>query len=132
MKYRPWVKRIVLAGALVALAVVAWGTLAGALHQLSRAHSLGTRVETAVQLVASLLSILVVVTCFWQRRWARPLRTAWAVSLAITSGLSALVWGPPMFGVALLFAAATLLVALGFIRVVRWAQVEQERQGFQQ
>lgn len=124
MKFRPWVPRIVLAGALAVLAVVAWGTLAGALRQLSRSHTLGTGIETAVQLVASLLSILALVTCFWQRRWARPLRTAWAVSLAITSGLSALVWGPPMFGVALLFAAATLLVALGFIRVLRWAQAE--------
>lgn len=127
MKSRPWVRRSVLAGALAVLAVVVWGTLAGALRQLSRSHTLGTRIETAVQLMGSLLSVLVMATCFWQRRWAHPLRMAWAVSLAITSGLSALVWGPPMFGVALLFAAATLLVALGFIRVLRWAQAEQER-----
>ena len=116
------VRRAVLVAVLVALAAVAWGALTGALHQLPKAQHPGQRVETGIQLVCSLLSILAVITCFWRRRWAPAVRTAWAVSLAVTGGLSALVWGPPMLGIALVFAAATLLVALALTRALRWAQ----------
>jgi len=116
------VRRAVLVAVLLVLAAVAWGALTGALHQLPKAHSLGQRVETGIQFVCSLLSILAVVTCFWGRRWAPAVRTAWAVSLAATGGLSALVWGPPMLSIALVFAAATLLVALALNWALRWAQ----------
>ena len=94
----------------------------GALEQLPRAQNLGQRVETAIQLACSLLSLLAVVTCFWWQPWALVARAGWAVSLAITTGLSALVWGPPMLGIALLFAAVALLLALALNRALRWAE----------
>ena len=122
MNLRRLVRRSVLVSALLVLAAVAGGTLTGALQQLPQAQNLGQRVETAIQLACSLLSVLVVVTCFWQRRWAPAARAGWAVSLATTTGLSALVWGPPMPGITLVFAAGTLLVALALNWALRWAQ----------
>ena len=122
MNLRQVVRRSVLVGALLVLAAVAGGTLIGALQQLPRAQTLGQRVETAIQLACALLSLLAVITCFWQRRWAPAIRAGWSVSLAITAGLSSLVWGPPMLGIMLLFAAATLLAALALTWTLRWAQ----------
>jgi hypothetical protein len=96
---------------------LAWQTLSGALRQLSRSRSTGQKVETVVQLQSGLLSLMVVLTCFWQRRWAKPVHALWTIALAAAAGLSALVWGPPMPLVGVLFAGLALLVS----RAVRWA-----------
>lgn len=124
MKLRQTVRRTLLVVALVFLMVVAWGTLAGATQQLPRAVTLGQRVETAVQLLCGLLSLLAVATCFWRRQWAVLVRAAWAGSVAVTGGLSAFVWGPPMPGVALLLAAVALLIALGVNWMLKAALAE--------
>jgi hypothetical protein len=122
MNLRHMVRHSAFVGALLLLVVVGGWTLSGALQQLPRVQNFGQRVETAVQLACSLLSLLAVVTCFWRRRWASAARAGWAVSLAATTGLSALVWGPPMPGIALLFAAGTLFFALAVNWTLRWAQ----------
>jgi hypothetical protein len=122
LNLRHLLRRGVLVGAVLVLTAVAGGTLSGALQQLPRAQHLGQQVETAIQFACSLLSLFAVVTCFWQRRWAPAARWGWAVSLATTAGLSALVWGPPMLGITLVFAAGTLLLALALNWALRWAQ----------
>ena len=96
---------------------LAWQTLSGAFRQLSRSRTLGQKVETVTQLECGLLSLLVVLTCFRGRRWAAPVRTLWSISLVAAAGLSALVWGPPMPHIAVLFVAISLLLA----RAVLWA-----------
>ncbi len=98
---------------------MAWGALAGALHQLPQCDTLGKRAETGVQLATGLLSSLTVLTCFRWRRWARPVRVAWAIALATTAFASSLVWGPPSLPVGLAFAAAALLGALGIDWLLR-------------
>ena len=115
------VRRILLAVAVLLLVTVAWVTLSGALRQLPRSLTLGQQVETAVQIACGLLSLLSVLTCFRWRRWARPVFAAWAASLASAAGLSSLVWGPPDLPVALVFAAAALLAALGIMWLLRTA-----------
>jgi hypothetical protein len=112
-------RRWMLVGVALVLVALALGTLSGALSQLPRAHTLGQQAETAVQLASSLLSVLVVMTRFRARRWASGVRMAWAASLTVTAGLSAFVWGPPMPGIALVFAGAALLAALALIRALR-------------
>lgn len=109
---RPIVRHCLLAGALLLLLAVAWATLSGGLHQLPRSRTLGQRAETLVQLACGLLSLLSMLTCFRWRRWNRPVLVTWTLSLMTTAGLSSLVWGPPMPGIGLAFAAAALLVAL--------------------
>jgi quercetin dioxygenase-like cupin family protein len=101
-------------------------TLSGGLRQITRSHTLGQQVETAVQLGCGLLSVLSLLTCFRWRRWAPPVRAAWVISLAAAAGLSSLVWGPPLLIVALAFAAGALLLALGILRLLRIGLAEDE------
>ena len=115
-------KRALLVAALLALAAIAWGTLAGGLRQIPRGHTPGRWFETAVQLACGVLALLTILTTFRWRRRAPAIRTAWAASLAITVGLSSLVWGPPMPAVGLLFAAGATLVALVVIWALRTAR----------
>jgi hypothetical protein len=110
---------LLFAAASLLVLVIAWGALAGGVSNVPRSITLGQRLETAVQLVAGALSPVVLLTCFRLKRWARAVRNAWAVSLAAAAGISALVWGPPMAGIALLFAAAVLLVTLGLAWALR-------------
>ena len=111
MNFRPFVRRGLLAGSLLFLLYLAWQTLSGGFRQLPRSHSLGQKVETVVQLDCGVLSLLVALTCFWRRSSAGLVRTLWSICLAGAAGLSALVWGPPMPGVAVLFVTMALLVA---------------------
>jgi hypothetical protein len=119
MTLRPVVRHTLLACGTLLLLVVAWMTLSGGLRQLPRSDTLGQRLETTVQLACGLLSVLSALTCFWWRRWAPPVRTAWAISLATAAGLSSMVWGPPSLAVGLVFAAGGLLLALGTIWLLR-------------
>jgi hypothetical protein len=112
VKYRTVVRRSLLGCVLVLLLLFTWEALAGGFRQLPRARTLGQKIETFTQIECGLLTLLVVVTCFWQRRWSRPVRAIWGISLAAAAGLSALVWGPPMPLLGLLYAALSLLVAL--------------------
>ena len=119
MTVRPAVRRVLLVGTTLLLIALAWGTLAGGLRQLPRSLTAGQQAETAVQLACGLLSLLAVLTCFRWRRWATPVRAAWAVCLVAAAGLSSLVWGPPLPLTALLFAAGALILALGIIWALR-------------
>lgn len=111
------VRHALLTGALLFLVGLAWQALSGAWRQVTRARTPGQKIETGSQAACGLLSLLVVLTCFRGRRHAARVRRLWGVSLAASAGLSALVWGPPMPPVALLFVAISLVVA----RVLAWS-----------
>lgn len=120
---RAWLRRaergFFLALATLVLLVVAWGALSGAIRQFPRSDTAWQKIETAVQFACGLLSLLGALTSFVWRRSASRILPAWAGSFAVTAGLSALVWSPPQPGVALVFAAGALLVALGIMRLLR-------------
>jgi hypothetical protein len=117
LSLRPVIRRGLLACALLFLIGLAWQALSGGFRQLPRSRTVGQKVETVTQLECGLLSLLVVLTCIWWRRWAPPLRTIWGITLATAAGFSSLVWGPPMPLIGVLFVAISLLVA----RAVIWA-----------
>jgi hypothetical protein len=119
MNHRLILRRILLACITLFLLLLAWAALAGGVCQIPHSSTAGQQVETFVQLVCGLLTLLTVVTCFWWHHLASPIRVAWACSLVLTAGLSALVWGPPMPHIALLFAAIVLLVSLAVIWALR-------------
>lgn len=111
--------RLVLLGLVVLLVLLlAWSTLSGAVGQLPRCRTVGQLIETGVQLLCGVLSVLVVVTSVDSRPWRRPVRIGWALSLATATGLSGLVWGPPMPLVALLLALGSGLGAWAVLRVL--------------
>jgi len=126
MSILPVIRRILLAAIALVLVVLAWGTISGGLHQLPRSHTVGQAIETIVQLACGLLSLLIVITCIWGRRWASAVHTAWIISLVSTVGLSSLVWGPPMLLPTLLFSVGTLLVALLLVRAIRRLSVRNQ------
>lgn len=117
LSHQPVFRRGLLACAVLFLIWLSWQALSGAFRQIPRARTLGQKVETVTQIACGLLSLLVGLTCFWQRQWAQPVRTAWSCALAIAAALSSLVWGPSMPLIGVLFAALALLVS----RAVRWA-----------
>jgi len=117
LNHRPVVRHGLLAFSILFLVWLAWQALAGGFRQLSRSRTIGQKVETAVQIECGLLSLLVVITSFWRRDRAQLVRALWSASLAAAAGLSALVWGPPMLHVGMLFVALALLVS----RAVSWA-----------
>ena len=117
MRDRPVVRRGLLVFAILFLVWLAWKALSGGFRQLARSRTLGQKIESMIQVESGLLSVLVILTCFWRQPWKSPVRTLWSIALVTTAGLSALVWGPPMLLIAALFAAITLLVA----RAVIWA-----------
>lgn len=117
LSHQPAVRRGLLACALLFLIWLAWQALSGGFRQLSRSRTIGQKVETLTQIEGGLLSLLVVLTCFWRRHWAQTVRTLWSITLAAAAGLSALVWGPPMPLVAVLFTTLAFLVS----RAVIWA-----------
>jgi hypothetical protein len=108
-----------LAGSMLFLMWLAWQALSGGFHQLPRSRTVGQKVETVVQIECGFLSLLVILTSFLWRRWAPLVRRLWSISLAITAGLSALVWGPPMPHIAALLAASALLVARAVLWILR-------------
>jgi hypothetical protein len=114
---RPVVRRGLLVGVLLFLLWLAWQALSGGFRQITRSRTFGQKVETVAQLECGLLSLLVMLTCFWWRRWAALVRALWSISLATAAGLSSLVWGPPMPLIGVLFVAISLFVA----RAVTWA-----------
>lgn len=119
MNPRPVVRRISLAVAMLFLLALAWQALAGGFGQIPRCYTIGQQLETIVQFICGLLSLLSVLTYFRWRRAGRPILVAWAISFTSTAGISSLVWGPPSLAVGLAFAAIALLLALGIIRLFR-------------
>ncbi|MDZ7758068.1 hypothetical protein [Rhodohalobacter sp.] len=110
-----FVDRLLPAFIILFLIMLAWWAIAGGVHQFSHSNTIGQIMETIVQLLCGILSLLTVFTNFRLRKWARPIRLAWAISLVITAALSSLVWGPPMPFIALGFAAVALLVSMGVL-----------------
>lgn len=105
------VRRLLSPCAILVLLSLGWWTTAGGLRNLHQAGTIGQQVETAVQLACGVLCIAAVVTRFWWRPTHRAIRIAWVLTLVTWVGLAALVWGPPMPHIALLFAVVALLVA---------------------
>ena len=111
MTRHPVVRRLLCAVAALLLLALAWWTLSGAVHDVPQSRTVGQRAETVIRFACGLLCIAALVTRFRWRPLARLFRIAWAVTLAATAGVSALVWGPPQPLVALFFVVIALLLA---------------------
>ena len=115
MNPRLVLRRVLCGGGALLLLALSWWTLSSGVRNVRQVMNLGQEVETTIQLVGGLLCLAVVVTRFWWRPAARPLRIAWMATQAVWVALSALVWGAPQPLIALLFAAVSLLLAWGLL-----------------
>lgn len=119
MKIHPMTRRIILISTILLLFVLAYILLMGGFSQLFRSLTIGQKVETTVQIICGLLCLLNAVTCFYWKNLSRRIRTAWIISLTTTAGMSSIVWGPPMFGIGAVFAAAAYFAAIGIIKLLK-------------
>jgi hypothetical protein len=115
----PVVRRLLLAIALLLLMGLAWTGLSGGLHQIPQSHTRGERVQTAAQLAYGLLSLLSILTSFRYRRWAPLVLACWAISVTVAAGFASVVWGGTTLTIGLLSAAASLLIALAILGLLR-------------
>lgn len=109
------VRGLLCACAALLLLGLSWWTTTDGVRDLHQMQTTGQVVETGIRLACGLLSIAVVVTRFRWRAVARSVRIAWVVTLVLWVALSALVWGPPMLHIALLFGVVALVVALAIV-----------------
>jgi len=111
-------RRLGKGAAILFLVGLAWKALSGGFGQAKRARTLGQKVQTVAQIQCGGLSLLAALPCLGRRGWVGPVRTLWRVSLIVASGLSGLVWGPPMPHIAILFAGVAGGVARGVDRLL--------------
>lgn len=111
---------------IILLLVISWIAITGGLDQLPRSETIGQKAETFIQLICGILSLMTILTLYLWKKFAQIIQYAWAVSLVITAGLSALVWGPPMPHIALIFGAAAFLFSAGVLWLLR-AVVQTEK-----
>ena len=115
MKLGSAVRRSVLIGTILLLLALAWALISGGLNQISRSQAIGQAIETIVQIACGLLSLLIVINCFYWQKLRRSIRLVWLISFIMTAGISSVVWGPPMLIVGVIFAALAFLVARAII-----------------
>lgn len=119
MKMNPVFRQLAVGICIILLLIISWISITGGLDQLPRSETTGQKAETFVQLICGILSLVSILTLYLWKKWAQIIQYAWAVSFVITAGLSALVWGPPMWAIALIFGVAALLLATGILKILR-------------
>ncbi|HET9707958.1 MAG TPA: hypothetical protein VFP39_06620 [Gemmatimonadales bacterium] len=120
MTSAPVLRRVLLVVAIVLLLLLAWTGIRGALDQRSGIHTTGQTIQTAVQLVYGVLSLLSVVTVFWARRWNPAMLVCWAFALAFAGGLGATAWGGASALVGVIAGLAAGLIGAGIASVLRY------------
>lgn len=121
MKLHPVIRYLLLISTSLLLTLLAWMAISGVIQQHPHANTIGQQIETIVQFICGVLSLLTVITCYRWRRWSPLIQRSWALSLILTAGLSSLAWGPPMPLTALLLAGIALLFARLLIWLMRIA-----------
>ena len=122
MNVRSVGRRVTCGLAVVLLLALAWWVVSNGLRDLERESTVGQKLETVIQLACGVLSVGVALTRFRWRSASRSVRIGWMVTVAGTAGLSALVWGPPMPHIALLFVVVALLMAWAVVWALGPAQ----------
>lgn len=115
----PGIRRVLLGIAILLLLTLTWTGLVGGPKQLPEARNAGQMVETIVQILYGILSLLLIVTVFWHRSWSPAIRGSWAVGMTMVAGLSSVVWGGSGWWIGLLAAGAGLLMALVILWLLR-------------
>lgn len=90
---------------LLLLVAIVWMAISGGIRQLPNELTTGQSLQTLLQILAGILSLLVVASHLVRRNVGDVLIWTWGVCLSLAAGLSGLVWGPPMPFIGLLFAA---------------------------
>jgi magnesium-transporting ATPase (P-type) len=101
------------------LIVIAWETGYMAINQWTNSLTFGQKLETVVQFICCVLSVVVVFTVWLKIPSARYIQYVWGLSLVSMSVISALVWGPPMFLPVVVFGLISGVITFGVLYVIR-------------
>ena len=96
---------------IILLLAIAWLALSGGIDQISRSLTSGQLMQTIVQIICGFLSVAVILSTFIGKSWAKSFQHLWTASFVLTAAMSALVWGPAMPIIAMVFGIAAFLVA---------------------
>ena len=105
-------------GMVLVLVLVANG-LFGGIGQLHEAATPGQRVQSDAQILLGALGIFVPIAIVAEWRAAGLVAGCWAVVVVVAGGLAPVVWAGASRMVGVLSGAASLLVALGIVWLLR-------------
>ena len=116
----PFLRRVLLVVAVLLLLGLAWTGIRGGIDQLSGMHNTGQTIQTALQLVYGVFSVLSIVTVFWAPRWNRAILVCWTIALALAGGLGATAWGGTSALIGVVSGLAAGLVGAGIAWLLRY------------
>ena len=90
------------------------------MREWPQAETAGQQVQSASQFVYGVFALLTVVTIWWVRPLGRSSQLGWAVSVAFAGGLAPTVWGGASPLIGLLAGAASWIVAVVILRMLRF------------
>lgn len=103
----------------ILLLVLAYTGIAGGIQQYSASHTTGQWIQTNLQLVFGVFSILALITVFRPSRWRRAVNVGFVVSTTLAGGLAPIVWGKQGLFPGIAAGVATALVCWLIVWLVR-------------
>ena len=116
----PVLRRVLLVVAVLLLLGLAWTGIHGGIDQLSGIHTTAQTIQTALQLVYGVFSVLSIVTVFWAPRWNPAILVCWTIALAFAGGLGATAWGGTSALIGVGSGVAAGLVGAGIAWLLRF------------
>ena len=119
MTSSPALRRVLLVIALLLLLGLAWTGLYGGTKLLSPSHTLGQKVQAYAQIAFGLFALLSGVTTFRAHRWSSLAQACFTITLAMATGLFAVVWNRMTLVLGIVSGTTALLAALAIIGLLR-------------
>lgn len=120
MTSTPALRRVLLVVAVLLLLGLAWTGIHGGIDQVSGMHTTGQKIQTALQFVYGVFSVLSIVTVFWAPRWNPAILVCWTIALAFAGGLGATAWGGASALIGGVSGGAAGLVGAGIAWLLRF------------
>jgi hypothetical protein len=105
-------------GALL-LVVLAFTGISGGIQQLDSMHTTEQQIQTVLQFVFGVFSILALMVAFRASRFRRVAFLGFIISLTLAAGLAVTAWGGLGLGAALAAYASTAVIAYIIVWLVR-------------
>jgi peptidoglycan/LPS O-acetylase OafA/YrhL len=120
------VRRAFQALAVPPLLALAWFGIQGGIQQWSEPQSLAQRIQTLSQFAYGGLALLTVATTLRSDMLGRTIRVAWLVSLVLSAGMAAVVWGGAPWWSGVAAGLLALVVALLILWMLRAGATKRE------
>ena len=118
---RPLLRRVLFVVVALALLGLTWSGLHGAVDEWGHSRTFGQIVQTVTQFAFGLFALLTLVTTIRGRRWNSAMSAGLIVSLGLSGGLGAVVWGDASVLIGLIAALASAAIGLGIVWLARVA-----------